>query len=54
MSIKFKRTYQGRNIWDDPIIEKSQDQDQRAAATNGPGPDPDPDPGPGSEHYYFF
>ena len=23
-----KRTYQGRNIWDDPIIEKSQDQDQ--------------------------
>ena len=20
--------YQGRNIWDDPIIEKSQDQDQ--------------------------
>ena len=22
------RTYQGRNIWDDPIIEKSQDQDQ--------------------------
>ena len=24
----FKRTYQGRNIWDDPIIEKSQDQDQ--------------------------
>ena len=26
--IWFKRTYQGRNIWDDPIIEKSQDQDQ--------------------------
>ena len=24
----FERTYQGRNIWDDPIIEKSQDQDQ--------------------------
>ena len=24
----FKRMYQGRNIWDDPIIEKSQDQDQ--------------------------
>ena len=23
-----KRTYQGRNIWDDPIVEKSQDQDQ--------------------------
>ena len=23
-----KRTHQGRNIWDDPIIEKSQDQDQ--------------------------
>ena len=23
-----KRTYQGRNIWDDPIIEKSQDQGQ--------------------------
>ena len=23
-----KRSYQGRNIWDDPIIEKSQDQDQ--------------------------
>ena len=22
------RTYQGRNIWDNPIIEKSQDQDQ--------------------------
>ena len=25
---RIKRTYQGRNIWDDPIIEKSQDQDQ--------------------------
>ena len=24
----FERTYQGRNVWDDPIIEKSQDQDQ--------------------------
>ena len=24
----FKGNYQGRNIWDDPIIEKSQDQDQ--------------------------
>ena len=24
----FKRTYQGWNIWGDPIIEKSQDQDQ--------------------------
>ena len=23
-----KRTYQGRNIWDDPIIEKSQDRHQ--------------------------
>ena len=23
-----KRSYQGRNIWDDPIIEKSQDEDQ--------------------------
>ena len=23
-----KRRYQGRNVWDDPIIEKSQDQDQ--------------------------
>ena len=23
-----KRSYQGRNIWDDPIIKKSQDQDQ--------------------------
>ena len=22
------RTYQGRNIWEDPIIEKSQDQGQ--------------------------
>ena len=24
----FERSYQGQNIWDDPIIEKSQDQDQ--------------------------
>ena len=24
----FERSYQGRNIWDDPIIEKSQDQGQ--------------------------
>ena len=23
-----ERSYQGRSIWDDPIIEKSQDQDQ--------------------------
>ena len=27
-TITFKRTYQERNIWDDPIIEESQDQDQ--------------------------
>ena len=24
----FERSYKGRNIWDDPIIEKSQDQGQ--------------------------
>ena len=28
MMIFFKRSYQGRNIRDDPIIEKSQDQGQ--------------------------
>ena len=58
-----KTSYQGRNIWDDLIIEKSQDQDQ------GQGQDQimrqrsalqqqmvlalsqalDPDPGPGPE-----
>ena len=27
-SSSIKRISQGRNIWDDPIIEKSQDQDQ--------------------------
>ena len=27
-SSSIKRTYQGWNIWDNPIIEKSQDQDQ--------------------------
>ena len=24
----FEKSYQGQNIWDDPIIEKSQDQDK--------------------------
>ena len=26
MKLDFKRSYQGQNIWDDPLIEKSQDQ----------------------------
>ena len=28
MMMMIEISYQGRNIWDDPIIEKSQDQDQ--------------------------
>ena len=28
MIFNIERSYQGRSIWDDPIVEKSQDQDQ--------------------------
>ena len=58
VEVRFKRSYQGRNIWDDPIIEKSQDQDQgqgqdqvvrqrsalRQQMVDGLGPDPGPGP----------
>ena len=31
--VLLQRSYQGRNIWDDLIIEKSQDQDQDLSGT---------------------
>ena len=63
------RSYQGRNIWDDPIIEKSERviiSGPGPGSGSGPGPEmaaaqraaaadgPGPDPDPGPENFQFF